>query len=151
MTLTIKEHERNLEKLQKQQKALQKEVLKSLTGESGFDVNMLQSMLADNKAEMEACESGLMECQSERDNEEARLEYLSSQYQHIRNWAEVFDEASIEEKKMILSRIIERIDVDRNYHLTIHFFVTTEDFEMKSTAKNATIRESECCIQTRVG
>ena len=46
---------------------------------------------------------------------------------------------------------IERIDVDRNYHLTIHFFVTTEDFEMKSTAANATIRESDCCIQTRVG
>ena len=85
-------------------------------------------MLADNKAELEACEAALLECQKEKENEEARLQYLSNQYQHIRDWAEVFDDASIEEKKMIISRIIERIDVDRNYHLTIHFFVTMESF-----------------------
>lgn len=147
----IEEHERNLEKLQKQQKALQKEVLKSLTGESGFDTDMLQNMLADNKAEMEACETALRECRKESENEEARLQYLSMQYQHIRDWAEVFDDASIDEKKMIISRIIERIDVDRNYHLTIHFFVTTEDFELNPDPTNATILESKNCLQIRVG
>ena len=87
----------------------------------------------------------------EKENEEARLQYLSNQYQHIRDWAEVFDDASIEEKKMIISRIIERIDVDRNYHLTIHFFVTTEDFESSPDPTNATILESKNCLQFRVG
>lgn len=43
------------------------------------------------------------------------------------------------------------IDVDRNYHLTIHFFVTTEDFESSPDPTNATILESKNCLQFRVG
>ena len=34
-------------------------------------------------------------------------------------------------KKMILARMIERITVDRDYNVEIHFFVTVEDFDGK--------------------
>ena len=30
---------------------------------------------------------------------------------------------------MILAKLIERIEVDRDYHLTIRFFISLQDFE----------------------
>ena len=144
-----KAEERNLQKLQKQQEALKQEILKSITGESPLDTDTLQSMLCENKAAIKACEDALVECRRERENEEAKLDYLSSQYKNISDWAEVFDDASIEEKKMILAKIIERIEVDRHYHLTVHFFVTLSDFEVSGT--DVTIVEAEDCRETKVG
>lgn len=147
----IKAEERNLAKLQRQGDALKREVLKALTGESGFDKELLQTMLVENREAIQAAEEAIAECRREKEREEARLQYLSSQYQNIRDWAEVFDDASLDEQRMILSRIIERIDVDRNYHLTIRFFVTMEDFQHIASRGNISIVEAENCIRTSVG
>ena len=146
-----KAEERNLQKLEKQQEALKQEILKSITGESPLDTDTLQSMLCENKAAIKACEDALVECRRERENEEAKLDYLSSQYKNISDWAEVFDDASIEEKKMILAKIIERIEVDRHYHLTVHFFVTLSDFETMSQVEGVTVVEADDCRATKVG
>ena len=147
----IKMEEKNLSRLQKQNEALRQELLKTLTGESGFERELLQSMLSENKVAIQAAEETLAECQRDREREEARLQYMSTQYQNIRDWAEVFDTANLDEKRMILSRIIERIDVDRNYHLTIRFFVTMEDFQAAVQSDQVTIREAETVIQMNVG
>ena len=141
----------NVKQLEKQQEALKQEILKSITGESPLDTDTLQSMLCENKAAIKACEDALVECRRERENEEAKLDYLSSQYKNISDWAEVFDDASIEEKKMILAKIIERIEVDRHYHLTIHFFVTLSDFETMSQVEGVTVVEADDCRATKVG
>ena len=73
----VRELERNLEKLQKQQKALQQEVLKSFTGENSYEPAMLQTLLADVRTQMEDAENALIQCQHEKYNEEAKLEYLA--------------------------------------------------------------------------
>ena len=91
----IKAEERNLAKLQRQGDALKREVLKALTGESGFDKELLQTMLVENREAIQAAEEAIAECRREKEREEARLQYLSSQYQNIRDWAEVFDDASL--------------------------------------------------------
>ena len=108
-------------------------------------------LFRSNKAAIKACEDALVECRRERENEEAKLDYLSSQYKNISDWAEVFDDASIEEKKMILAKIIERFEVDRHYHLTIHFFVTLSDFETLSQVEGVTVVEADDCRATKVG
>ena len=147
----IKAEERNLAKLQRQGDVLKREVLKALTGESGFDKELLQTMLVENREAIQAAEEAIAECRREKEREEARLQYLSSQYQNIRDWAEVFDDASLDEQRMILSRTIERIDVDRSYHLSIRFFITMEDFQQTASSGNISIVEAENCIQTSVG
>ena len=117
-----------LEKLQKQQIALRQEVMKSLQGESAFETDLLRSMLDENKSALAHAESKLIACQQEKETEEARLQYLIEQYRSITDWAKEFDHADNDTRKMILARLIERIEVDRNYHLTIKFFVTIEEF-----------------------
>ena len=78
----VKEHERNLEKLQKQQKALQQEVLKSLTRESDYDSATLQTLLADVKEQMEEAENALLEF-----SERWRRQYPSC----VKSWEDNWD------------------------------------------------------------
>ena len=146
-----REEQRNLAKLRKQNQALRDEILKSLTGEARFDEDILQSLLEDNQRAIEVSEGIIAACQREKEQEEARIQYLSTQIQNIRDWAKVFDEAETDEKRMILSKIIERIEVDRNYHLTIHFYVALEDFQPVTDHEEVSIVQADHCIETKVG
>ena len=143
----MREEQSKLEKLRKQRDALKKEVIKALTGESAFDPVMLQSMLDENSAAIEACEAAAKEIASEKADEEAKLRLLSEQYKNIHNWAEVFDNADVDEKKMILARIIRKIEVDRNYHLTIEFFITRDDFESGVRSDSVEVTESHLRVK----
>lgn len=119
-----------LSKLQKQQTTLRQEVMKSLNGESSFDTDLLKSMLDENKVALFEAEKKLVAYQEEKNMEDVRLQYLSEQYSNISDWAKEFDQADNDTKKMILARLIERIEIDRQYHLTIKFFITMEEFAL---------------------
>lgn len=118
-----------MEKLKQQQIALREEVLKSLTGESSFSADLLRNMLDENKVATERARQQLETCKQESETEEAKLHHLESQYKSIASWAQEFDSAPIDTKKMILARIIQKITVDRIYHIVIRFFVSIDDFE----------------------
>lgn len=136
-------------KLQAQQTKLQQEVLKSLMGESTFDTDLLKKMLSDNTAALAQAEAIMESCEADKDAEEERIQYLSQQYRSITDWAEEFDAADNDNKKMILARIIEKITVDRNYHLNITFFVTEESFQEKVGIEQSTVMISEAERQIR--
>ena len=124
----LREAQASLEKLRKQQANLRQEVLKSLAGESAFDTAMLKDMLDENKAAIAKAEETVAQCEADKETEEARLNYLSEQYQSISDWAAEFDLATNDEKKMILARLIQKLTVDRDYHITITFYVSLADF-----------------------
>ena len=128
------------EKLQDQQVRLHQEVVKSLSGASAFDTELLKELLDENKKLLFEAERAMLECQAAKENEEERIRYLAEQYRNISDWASEFDNASNDEKKMILARIIERITVDRNYQLTITFFVSQEEFERKMGESDSNIK-----------
>lgn len=62
------------------------------------------------------------------DNSETYLEKLSRRYDRFVEWSDIYDTATIETKKMIVSQIIERVDVFRDYHLKIKFNISVEQF-----------------------
>ncbi len=132
-----------LEKLQKPQVTLRQEVMKSLQGESAFDADLLRSMLDENKSALAQAESKMTACQHEKEAENERLQYLCEQYKSITDWAKEFDHADNDAKKMILARLIERIEVDRDYHLTIKFFVTIEEFNLSHLLDQSLPHSSE--------
>ncbi len=115
-------------KLQAQQSRLRQEVMKALIDESVFDTELLKSMLDENKTALAEAEKHLEVCREEKASEETILQRLSDQYRHISDWAEEFAAANADARKMILARIIERITVDRDYHINITFFVTEASF-----------------------
>ena len=128
----IKQAQAELAKLEKQQTNLKQEVLKSLSGESLFDAAMLKSMLDENTAAIADAERRIAQYQDDREKEAERINFLAEQYRQIADWADEFDTANNDTKKMILTRIIEKITVDRNYHITMTFFITEDDFREKA-------------------
>ena len=60
-----------------------------------------------------------------------RRNYRPETYKPCTNFIRLslFDAAGVDEKKMILSRIIGKIIVNRNYDITIYFFLTLDDFK----------------------
>ena len=125
----VKDAETRLERLQNDGAALKLEVMKAIRGESTFDASMLKEMIDENhKAQVET-EQEIFNGKVEAERETQRIAALATRFKSIRNWTAMFDAVDNEMKKMILSRLIEKITVDRDYNIEIHFYVTLEDFK----------------------
>ena len=144
----LKQAELSLSRLQAQHKKLREELVKVLMGESVFDEETIKSMLDEKQDAIEKAEAYLKEVRASAEDTEQKLQQLIFQYRSIKNWSSVFDQANDDEKKMILARIIEKITVDKNYNISIYFFLTLEDFrkEMEDNAEKVEIFEASQCI-----
>lgn len=144
----LKQAELSLSRLQAQHKKLREELVKVLMGESVFDEETIKSMLDEKQDAIEKAEAYLKEIRASAEDTEQKLQQLIFQYRSIKNWSSVFDQANDDEKKMILARIIEKITVDKNYNISIYFFLTLEDFrkEMEDNAEKIEIFEASQCI-----
>ena len=58
------------------------------------------------------------------------LASLNAQYDDIISWAEMYDTASMEAKKMIVNCLIKRVDVYRDYKLHIDFNIDFAQFSL---------------------
>ena len=144
----LRQAELSLSRLQAQHKKLREELVKVLMGESVFDEETIKSMLDEKQDAIEKAEAYLKEVRASAEDTEQKLQQLIFQYRSIKNWSSVFDQANDDEKKMILARIIEKITVDKNYNISIYFFLTLEDFrkEMEDNAEKIEILEASQCI-----
>ncbi len=134
-----------LEKLQEQKKALEKEIMKSLTGESVYEASLLNSMLTNCLTEIEQAENAIIDLRRKKSQDDDRIQFLSVQYKNITEWAEQFDDASLDEQRMMLAHLIDRIEVDRDYNISVHFYVAMEDFQEAVKTENVSIFEADRC------
>ena len=118
-----------LTKLHQRQAKLKEEAIKALTGESVYAPEMIQELLVSNGAAIKEQAEKLQTAEKDMAELNAKLKEMVAQYESIRDWAEVFDTAQVDEKKMILARIIKKITVNRDYEITIHFFLTLDEFK----------------------
>lgn len=107
---------------------LKTEVLNSLKGESAFPKEMLAEMIADTEKECAALEKSRQAAQDAVENGQELIISISSQYEKLVSWAELYDTASMEAKKMIVNQLIKRVDVGRNYQVNITFNFSYEQF-----------------------
>lgn len=122
-------------------------MVKVLMGESVFDEATIKSMLDEKQEAIAKAEAYLEELRVFAEDTEQKLQQLILQYRSISDWAEVFDAANNDEKKMILSRIIEKITVDKEYHLEIHFLITLDSFRREiEQLENATVSENMVAV-----
>lgn len=68
--------------------------------------------------------------QAAYDEGKAVLASLNAQYDDIISWADMYDTASMEAKKMIVNCLIKRVEVYRDYKLHIDFNIDFEQFSM---------------------
>ena len=109
---------------------LKAEVIKSLRGESAFSQDLLGSLISDCETKCLEVQQRLEAAQAAYDEGQAVLEHLNAQYDDIISWADMYDTASMEAKKMIVNCLIKRVEVYRDYKLHIDFNIDFEQFSM---------------------
>lgn len=109
---------------------LKAEVVKSLRGESSFSQDLLVSLIADSETNCLKVKEQLDAAQAAYDEGQAVMASLNAQYDDIISWADMYDTASLEAKKMIVNCLIKRIEVYRDYKLHIDFNIDFEQFSL---------------------
>ena len=84
-------------------------------------IRRYQQELDDVKAEY-------AELQNARLNEAAEIRKLRTYYDDFKGWAEEFDTAPLEMKRMILSHLIDRVEVGRKYQVIVKFNMKYRQF-----------------------
>ena len=69
-----------------------------------------------------------MEAEKSVTDSEQLLKEVSASYDTLIFWAELYDDASFEKKKMIVNCLINRVDVYRGYKLHIDFNFDYQQF-----------------------
>ena len=108
--------------------ALKAEVIKTIRGESAFSKELLGSLITEAETKCTEAGCGMNEAQADYEEGQDLLASLNAQYDDIISWADMYDTASIEAKKMIVNCLIKRIDVYRDYRLHIDFNIDLEQF-----------------------
>ena len=109
---------------------LKGEVIKAIHGESAFSQSLLGSLIAEAEAKCAELKQNYEAAQAAYDEGQAVLASLNSQYEDIISWAEMYDTASFEAKKMIVNCLIRRVKVYRDYKLHIDFNIDFEQFSL---------------------
>ena len=107
---------------------LKGEVIKTIRGESTFFKELLSSLIAEAEAKCQELQENMETAQAAYDEGKTVLASLNAQYDDIISWAEIYDTASMEAKKMIVNGLIKRVEVYRDYKLHIDFNIDFEQF-----------------------
>lgn len=107
---------------------LKGEVIKTIRGESTFSKELLSSLIAEAESKCQELQENMETAQAAYDEGKTVLASLNAQYDDIISWAEMYDTASMEAKKMIVNCLIKRVDVYRDYKLHIDFNIDFEQF-----------------------
>ena len=121
---TEKEYNKALQKLN----LLKAEIIKCLQGESTFSKDILSELITDTEKNCNELAKLLEKLETELEQSEDLQAELCRSYDEIISWADLYDSANIEAKKMIVNSMIKRIDVFRGYKLKIEFNFDIKQF-----------------------
>ena len=104
------------------------EIAKSLTGESAFSPDMLAMVIENTKTELQNSEDKLAQLNYALTNNQGAMKKLDFYYDQFRGWAEEFEDAGLEQRKMIICQLVREINVSKGYELDIVLDLNYEQF-----------------------
>lgn len=113
--LLLKEYEREQLIMQK----LVESVGQAMIGMSTLSLETLNAAINAEKEKLVRLEKQIPEALKSVNDEKQMLESLDIYYENFIGWADEFDKASRERKKMIICNLIKKIMIARDYHLDI--------------------------------
>lgn len=126
--IVLKQAKQNYLKASQELAVLKKEVLKALQGESSFSPEILNQMLIEAEQKENIYRQMYEEEVKNYADEENIRQGLGQKYDEVISYAQMYECAEFETKKMIISTLIERIEVSRDYQVKVTFNVTLEQF-----------------------
>jgi len=123
----LKKHGIALKKLQHDLDCLKAEVINALTGNGKFSPELLSGLIAEKETQIQQETAQAQALEAELNDRQAAIKSMSGQFAQFEGWAQEFALCSMERKQTIILHLIDRIEVDRGYVITIHF---NTDFEL---------------------
>ena len=128
------EAEAEYDKAHREMSALEEEAMKTLMGTSQLDASLINAMLPKCRARLDCAKTRMDAAREKLEQEKASFANQSKQYQQYLSWADAFDQANPATKRMIISQLIERIDVGRNNQIHIQFRLSARQYWGDHTA-----------------
>ena len=107
---------------------LKGEVVKAIKGKSSFSPEMLSGLIAEAERECERLAALCAQAEKDVTDSEQLLKEVAASFDTLVSWAELYETASFEKKKMIVNCLINRVDVYRGYKLHIDFNFDYQQF-----------------------
>ena len=107
---------------------LKGEIVKSLTGQSAFTPELLSNVIKEQEARCAELRGTLSMAEMELKNYESQMSRLTDKYETMLAWSVAYEHASMSAKKVIVSQMIDRVDVYRNYELKLRLNISVEQF-----------------------
>lgn len=117
------------EQKQRAYQDLRAETLKVIQGNSRFSADLLNSLMDETAAQLKELESQMQAAELEVRETVSSAEQVQKEYTQLMNWAELYDNCSLEAKKMIVAQFVKAVRVKRGYELDIEFNVSFEEFQ----------------------
>ena len=119
------------QKMEKEQAVLNKllsEVGRALIGESSFTIDVLNASISATKEKLAEYEKQIPQAYKEYTDKNEILEHLDGYYDTFKGWASEFATASCERKKMIICKLIDRIEIGKDYDIRLKMNINYEQF-----------------------
>ena len=117
-----------LNKNRTQYDKLNEEIANTLIGESFYSPEQLSAAMTRVQQNIVAIESQIENINIELDNKKQAVRKLKPMYEQFKGWAEEFDLVPTEQKKMIISQLISRIEIGKGYKISIQLNMDYEQF-----------------------
>ena len=129
------------EQVQKEIKAIQKDIdtlqeyiPSALRGEGVFSVEKLSAMISSKESKLVELQATFETLEKEYKQSQISKKDMKDIGHIISNWGELFNSCSVPEKKVMLAKLIERIDIWEN-DIKIKFKISLEDFEPRISSE----------------
>lgn len=117
-----------LKKYQKQYDKLNEEIANTLIGESFYSPEQLSAEMTTVQQRITVINQQLEKIGNKMEQKKASMEKVRPMYDMFKGWAEEFRMATIEQKKMIISKVISRIEIGKGYKINITLNMEYEQF-----------------------
>ena len=91
---------------------------------------MVKIRIADSEERLEKLDSDM-------NQKKEMVEAILPAYRRFKSWAEEFDTADLEQKKMIACQLFDRIELGKDYNIIMHMNVTYQQFCSEWKSKNS--------------
>lgn len=109
------------DKAEKDPLSLKAEILACIKGESALPKEILAEMITTQEEKLKEAEALYESASKELEKTTELMEEVAKQYEELISYADLYDHATFEAKKMIVKQLIRRVDVYHGYQLNITF------------------------------
>jgi len=133
----------DLEKQRLRLSKLQAEIGSALAGESIYSPEDISKAITTVKGAISNLEQKLYALENDAFTQRRTMQMIAPSYNQFKSWAEEFEQASREQKKMIACQLFKKIEVGRGYDITFELNMTYQQFCTEWNGLSDELRQRE--------